>query len=1036
MPAVLIHISDVHFRVGHKPKPLEQVLAAIRGLNIEPSSISLVLSGDVAYSGKTEEYESAHKYFSDLCEVIGSEFRIECKTIVCPGNHDCSFPEDTAIRDLVINDIRSKGTLPESEGMTLQCTCVQDPFFKWIGRFDPSPSVPNYRLAWTMEIIGQDGTKIGFRILNTAWMSTIHEKQGNLFFPTSVLPEIPSVDVRISLLHHPYNWFKSANGRELRRILEETSDLVLTGHEHDYDEYTKIGRSSDPTGYVEGGVFCADDETMCAFNVIQIDLANSRYSVTPFIWRNDSFTSDSEHPRWQSFVFKTSAVSRENLLSDETRRFLENPGLQLTHRAKSVTLEDIFVPPDLKNYERFDKPERMENAIIPSDVAINRLFEDRFAYILGNAQCGKTAFGKMLFLHAIRRGLTPIFLDGEGAQKWSAKHREKTVDDIIRKQYNDLLPERFWQMATEDRVIIVDGFDHINLNLKGKAQVADWLRHHFGRVFIFGGDLTQIEDLVMAPDLEDSLSGFKRYEIRPFGHFLRDVLIEKWITLGREHTIDQGEFDHKLRQTANIVNNVLGDYLLPANPVYILLLLQQLEAAIPLDTSSGSYGYFYESVLTIALQQVSRSAEDVDAKYTYLSELAWHMFQQGELEIDGEELDSFTRQHCEGFRLNKDPESLKKEIIGSHLLQQFYGRYRLTYSYFHYYFIARYMRDNINEDCVQSCIEQAAREIHREDFANILIFLTYLTKNKRVIRLVIDNAKDLFKDVEPCDLAEHVTFINRLQESIPSIVLPENDPREERRSLLRRRDQAEQNTKPEKGEPKTKQELETDQEIKQLLSINRAIKVLQVLGQILRNFSGSIKKDLKAEITEVCFDVGLRVLNSFYHSLEQHLDTTLLLLADLGGKNFSELPERQRVKVAKDLIFFITEVMCLGTLRRISYAVGSETLVRTYQDVEESYDNRATRFVQLSLRLDHFGSFPTKRILDLSKEVQKDAFGLTLLRILVAEHFRMFPRSYRIQQSICAKLGISYQRTSQSPKTPLITEKRKTGRRKQATKNL
>jgi hypothetical protein len=346
------------------------------------------------------------------------------------------------------------------------------------------------------------------------------------------------------------------------------------------------------------------------------------------------------------------------------------------------------------------------------------------------------------------------------------------------------------------------------------------------------------------------------------------------------------------------------------------------------------------------------------------------------------------------------------------------------------------MRDNINEDCVQSCIEQAAREIHREDFANILIFLTYLTKNKRVIRLVIDNAKDLFKDVEPCDLAEHVTFINRLQESIPSIVLPENDPREERRSLLRRRDQAEQNTKPEKGEPKTKQELETDQEIKQLLSINRAIKVLQVLGQILRNFSGSIKKDLKAEITEVCFDVGLRVLNSFYHSLEQHLDTTLLLLADLGGKNFSELPERQRVKVAKDLIFFITEVMCLGTLRRISYAVGSETLVRTYQDVEESYDNRATRFVQLSLRLDHFGSFPTKRILDLSKEVQKDAFGLTLLRILVAEHFRMFPRSYRIQQSICAKLGISYQRTSQSPKTPLITEKRKTGRRKQATKNL
>lgn len=733
-------------------------------------------------------------------------------------------------------------------------------------------------------------------------------------------------------------------------------------------------------------------------------------------------------------MFKTSTVSRENLLSDETRRFLEDPGLQLTHRAKSVTLEDIFVPPDLRNYEHFDKPERMENAIIPTNVSINRLFEDKFAYILGDAQCGKTAFGKMLFLHAIRRGLTPIFLDGEMIKKSDASHQEKIVNDIIRKQYNDLTPESFWQMDTEDRVIIVDGFEHTSLNLRGKAQVAAWLRRRFGRVFLFGGDLTQIEDLVAAPDLEASLSGFKRYEIRPFGHFLRDVLIEKWITLGREHTIDQGELDHRLRKTANTVNSVLGDHLLPANPVYILLILQQLEAAIPLDTGSGSYGYFYESVLTMALQQVSYSAEDVDAKYTYLSELAWHMFQQGELEIDGEELDSFTRQHCEGFRLDKNPEDLKKEIIESRLLQQFYGRYRFTYSYFYYYFIARYMRDNIGEDRVQSHIEQAAREIHREDYANILIFLTYLTKNKGVIRLVIDNSKELFKDVEPCNLAEHITFISRLQESIPRIVLPENDPRAERRSLLRRRDQAEQDTLPEKSEPKTEQKLENNEEVKLLLSINRAVKVLQVLGQILRNFSGSIKKDLKVEITKACFDVGLRVLNSFYHSLERHLDTTLLVLADLFGKDFSEMPERQRVKAAKDLIFFITEIMCLGTLRRISYAVGSETLVRTYQDVEDAYDNRATRFVQLSLRLDHCKDFPEKRILELVKEVKKDPFGLTLLRILVAEHFRMFPRSYRIRQSICDKLGISFQRTIQSPKTPLITEKRKTGRRKQASK--
>jgi hypothetical protein len=590
-------------------------------------------------------------------------------------------------------------------------------------------------------------------------------------------------------------------------------------------------------------------------------------------------------------------------------------------------------------------------------------------------------------------------------------------------------------MAKEDRIIIVDGFDHINLNPKGKAQVVDWLRNNFERVFLFGGDLTQIEDLVMAPDQEELLSGFKRYEIRPFGHFLRDVLIEKWLTLGREHTIDQMQLDQELRTTANIVNNVLGNHLLPANPIYILLLLQQLEASIPLDTISGSYGYFYESVLTRALQLVSRSAEDVDTKYSYLSELAWFMFKKGELEIDNEKLDSFTREHCEGFRLEKDPKDLKMEIIESRLLHQLYGKYRFTYTYFYYYFIARYMRDNIDEEYVQSSITQAVREIHREDFANILIFFTYLTKDKRVIRLVIDNAKDLFKGVEPCNLTDHVIFINRLQESVPSILLSENDPRAERRLLLIRRDNAELDSKPAENEPKEEQEKENSEEVKILLSINHAIKVLQVLGQILRNFGGSIKKDLKIEITKECFDLALRVLNSFYFSLERHLDTNLLPLGDLFGKNFSEIPERDRIKAAKDFIFFITEIMCLGTLHRISYAVGSETLVRTYQDVEDTYNNRATRFVQLSLRLDHCGSFPEGRILELLKEVKKDIFGFTLLRILVVEHFRMFPRPYTIRQSICKKLGISFQRTLRSTKLFLIPNKRTT-RKKRASKKL
>ena len=1008
----LLHLSDIHMGTGREPCVPTGVVAALRGLNIELSTLVLVVTGDVAYLGQTDQYLAATAYFSELRRLLAEEVGAEVQMVVCPGNHDCCFPEDTGVRDLVVKDIRSLGVLPASQGMVEQCTSVQVPFFEWLRDMHADPAEGTPCLAWVKEIICRNGVTIAFRVLNTAWMSTRKEVQGGLFFPPSAVPDIPRADVRVTLLHHPYAWFQSVNGRELRRTLDEGSDLVLTGHEHDYDEYCTVRTSDEPTGYVEGGCFTSEKEKHCVFNIIQIDSQKSRYAVTPFSLCGDRFSADTKEPGWHPYVCTSSAIVPRQSLSEETRRFLEDPGLQLTHRAKAIVLEDVFVPPDLRTYERSNKAGAMATPIVPSRLTINTLLDDRYVYLLGEGQSGKTSLAKVLFLHAIRRGLTPVFLSGSALRKADKQQTVKAIDVAVGRQYARLSVETFWQSSNETRVVLIDDFAESPLNASGRSKVIAWLKQKFGRAYLLGGDLTQVEELVALPQEEEGLHGFKRYEIRPFGHLLRDVLIEKWITLGQEDFIEPSDLQHQLRRMAETVSRTLGDSLLPANPVYIVMLLQQLEAEVPLDTRSGSYGYFYEAVLTLALQQTSHSAEDVDAKYTYLSELAWHLHGLGERQIAEEDLDRFTRGHIDRFHLNMDPLQLRQEILDSRVLQMWYGKYRFVYRYFFYYFIARYMRDNFDDADVQSCVDCAVGEIYREDFANILIFLTYLTKNKGVICRVLDQSKALFQRVDPCNLIDHVAFIGRLQDSVPAIVLPDGDPKRQRRSMLAHRDAAGRNRpQAEDKEEARAEESEDGKEVNEFLSINRAIKTLQVLGQILRNFSGSLRSETKLEITRECFDLALRVFNSFCTSLERHLDTTLVALADLFGKNFDELPERQRVPTAKKFIFFVTEVMCLATLRRISHAVGSETLVRTYEQLEDSYNTRATRFVQLSLRLDHFRRFPEKRILNLIKEVGDDVFGLTLLRMLVAEHFYLFERPYKTRQSISQKLGISYQRT-------------------------
>jgi len=981
-------------------------------MNVDFDTLTVAVTGDIAYSGKTEEYTAATEYFRYLREGLQGKVASSVHIVVCPGNHDCDFPDDAAVRDLVIKDIRERGVLPESGSMMAECTVVQTAFFEWLRQMELSPGGTEPCLSWTVVITCGDGVRIAFRCLNTAWMSTLREEQGRLFFPTSSVPDIAHADVRVTLMHHPYPWFQSGNARELRRGLEDTSDLVLSGHEHDYDEFAKVKSTDEPTGYVEGGLLNSEDKKHCAFSVVQIDAAGSCYAVTPFSWCSDHFVAMTAETQWRPYVCATNAAAHQQRLSDETKAFLDDLGLQLTHRAKELTLEDIFVPPDLRTYEHSDKPTALGTAVVPSRLTINTLLDDRHVYVLGEGQSGKTTLAKMLFRHAIRRGLTPVFVNGSDLRKADGQQAAKIIGAAVDRHYMHLTSEEFWQTPVESRVLFVDDFGDSPLNSTGKAKLITWLKGKFGHTCLFAGDLTQVEELVAAPEEDTALQGYRRYEIRPFGHLLRDILIEKWITLGQEHLLQPIELQHQIRETAHTVSQTLGQNLLPANPVYILILLQQLEAQVPLDTRSGSYGYFYETVLTLALQQSSRSAEEVDAKYTFLSELAWHLHTQGRYDIDEEGLDHFTREHIDKFGLNCEPSRLKEGILDSRLLPMRYGKYRFVYRYFFYYFVARHMRDNFDERDVQKCVDEAARQIHREDFANILIFLTYLTKSRPVIQRVIDEAKSLFRGVSPSDLADHVAFISRVQDSLPAIVLPDGDPKKQRRAVLEKVDADDrQRVQTDGDEPSQDERDREDAELNEVLLINRAIKALQVLGQILRNFTGSLKSDIKLEITQECFDLALRVFNSFCTLMERHLDTTLEALADLFGKKFEDLPERQRVPAAKEFVFFVTEIMCLATFRRISYAVGSETLVKTYEALEGSYDTRATRFVQLCLRLDHSRAFPEKRIDELRKEVEDDVFGLTLLRMLVAEHFYLFDRPYKVRQSVCRKLGISYQRT-------------------------
>ena len=192
------------------------------------------------------------------------------------------------------------------------------------------------------------------------------------------------------------------------------------------------------------------------------------------------------------------------------------------------------------------------------------------------------------------------------------------------------------------------------------------------------------------------------------------------------------------------------------------------------------------------------------------------------------------------------------------------------------------------------------------------------------------------------------------------------------------------------------------------------------MGQILRNFAGSIRGSIKKDLASECFAVGLRTLNAYYGLFEKRLETMIRFFAETFEKNFYEKEPKKRIEVAQKMIFVLTELMCLAVVSRISNALGSEKLLPTFEDVEESMKSLAAEFVQVGIRMDHGAQFPEKRVLDIHKRLAGNHFGQHLLSMMVANHFYLFPRNYRVRQRICQKLGIV-----QSKKMLIGTSERK-----------
>ena len=287
MNSLLLHLSDIHFRAQANPilQKLAAIVAATRTHGAGINACIIAASGDIAFSGKQEEYKEAEIFFASLRTSLQEVLpNIPIHWAFIPGNPDCDHNKATSMRRMILKS--TPAVLDEiGKGDTSivdTATEVQREFFQFFNKLEPGagPSSGDRRLKYTAKS-QINGESVSLECYNTAWLSQLEEKQGKLFFPENLLRDEKSDScLAISMFHHPYNWLNPDNARRFRKHVETTADVILTGHEHVPDVYEKTRVLGQVTHYVEGAVLQDSDENMSGFNVLLIDSDESKWKCS------------------------------------------------------------------------------------------------------------------------------------------------------------------------------------------------------------------------------------------------------------------------------------------------------------------------------------------------------------------------------------------------------------------------------------------------------------------------------------------------------------------------------------------------------------------------------------------------------------------------------------------------------------------------------------------------------------------------------------------------------------------------------------
>jgi hypothetical protein len=284
----------------------------------------VAFSGDVAYSGQVQEYESAiSNFFEPILATLGMD--TTDNLFIVPGNHDIDWSRFDLLPDSILKPFSSSEEVNEWLTDPRKSSRLLEPFeaySKFVAEYvNQDRGAYSYKKQFSI-----NNTKVAVLGINSALICGRYRDikgkvsdYGHLVIGEpqihELLTDLADVDICISLLHHPFDWLEEFDRNRIEERMGRSCHFILCGHQHTPKVNIVHGTAGDcmviPAGASYYRRVAEDPRYTNAYNFVHIDLESNKGFVYLRKWsdRQNEWIEDIDSYKTGSFQFDLPKIS-------------------------------------------------------------------------------------------------------------------------------------------------------------------------------------------------------------------------------------------------------------------------------------------------------------------------------------------------------------------------------------------------------------------------------------------------------------------------------------------------------------------------------------------------------------------------------------------------------------------------------------------------------------------------------------------------------------------------------------------------------